>query len=76
MTRGAWCSPTATPGSSRSASRIENGKPVSPVSAARYARALGYSEEQLVRLALQDEIGRAGLHYYVKIVVATKPRAA
>ncbi len=48
-------------------SNMEKGKPVSPKSAARYARALGYSEEQFVRLALQDEIERAGLDYEVHI---------
>ncbi len=46
-------------------SNIEKGKPVSPESAARYAKALGYSEEQFVRLALQDEVKRAGLSYRV-----------
>ena len=49
-------------------SNIEKGKPVSPESAARYARALRYSEEQFVRLALQDQIERAGLDYEVQIV--------
>ena len=48
-------------------SNIEKGKPVSVESAARYARALGYNEEQFVRLALQDEIERAGLDYEVHI---------
>ena len=49
-------------------SNIEKGKPVSPESAARYARALGYSEEQFVRLALQDQVERAGLDYEVRII--------
>ena len=47
---------------------IEKGrKPVSAKLAAEYARNLGYSEEQFVRLALQDEIDRAGLDFEVKI---------
>lgn len=49
---------------------IEHGKPVSPERAARYARALGYSESQFVRLALQDEIKRAGLRYRVEVRAA------
>jgi transcriptional regulator with XRE-family HTH domain len=49
---------------------IEHGKPVSPESAARYARALGYSEQQFVRLALQDEVKRAGLRYKVEVSAA------
>ena len=48
-------------------SNIEKGKPVSPEAAANYARTLGYSEEQFVRLALQDELERAGLNYEVQI---------
>ncbi len=46
---------------------IELGKPVSPASAARYARALGYSEAQFVRLALQDALRRSGLRYRVEV---------
>lgn len=46
---------------------IEKGKPVTPESAARYAKALGYSEEQFVRLALQDQVRRAGLRYSVNV---------
>jgi transcriptional regulator with XRE-family HTH domain len=49
---------------------IERGKAVSPERAARYARALGYSESQFVRLALQDEIKRAGLRYTVEVHAA------
>ena len=49
---------------------IERGKLVSPQSAARYARALGYSEQQFVRLALQDEIQHAGLHYKIEVTAA------
>jgi len=46
-------------------SALENGKALSPMRAARYARKLGYSESQFVRLALQDELARAGLKYRV-----------
>jgi transcriptional regulator with XRE-family HTH domain len=46
---------------------IEHGKPVAPQSAARYAKALGYSQEQFVRLALQDQIRRARLPYTVNV---------
>jgi transcriptional regulator with XRE-family HTH domain len=49
---------------------IEHGKSLSPERAARYARALGYSESQFVRLALQAEITRAGLHYTVEVRAA------
>ncbi len=46
---------------------IESGKPVSPDTAARYARVLGYDDEQFVRLALQDQLRRAGLKYRVDV---------
>jgi transcriptional regulator with XRE-family HTH domain len=49
---------------------IERGKVVSAESAVRYARALCYSEQQFVRLALQDEIKRAGLRYKVEVTAA------
>jgi transcriptional regulator with XRE-family HTH domain len=50
---------------------IEKGrKMVSPALAAKYARALGESESQFVRLALQDELERAGLHYSVHLEAA------
>ncbi len=52
---------------------IERGKAVSPESAARYAKALGYSPEQFVRLALQDEIRRAGLKYRVELREERRP---
>ncbi len=52
---------------------IERGKPVSPESAARYAKGLGYSAEQFVRLALQDEIRRAGLRYRVELREERRP---
>ena len=42
---------------------IENGKPVSPESAARYAKKLGYSADQFVRFAIQDELARVGILY-------------
>jgi transcriptional regulator with XRE-family HTH domain len=44
---------------------IEHGKPVSSRSAAKYAKALGYSQEQFIRLALQDELRRARLPFRV-----------
>ncbi|MGZ3771916.1 MAG: helix-turn-helix domain-containing protein [Bdellovibrio sp.] len=47
---------------------IEKGrKSVSPSRAAQFARALGYSESQFVRLALQDEIDKAGLKFRVSL---------
>ena len=46
---------------------IERGKTVSPEAAARYAKLLGYSPLQFVRLALQDELRRAGLKYQVAL---------
>jgi antitoxin HigA-1 len=49
-------------------SHIENGrKAVSPERAARWALLLGYSEPQFLRLALQDELRRAGLRYTVTV---------
>ena len=35
--------------------------------AAEFARCTGYSEDQMVRLALQDFVNKAGLHYEVDI---------
>src|SRR5271170_3861846 len=47
---------------------IEHGrKQVSPKLAAKYAKILGYSEEQFIRLALQDLIDRDGLNVEVEI---------
>lgn len=47
---------------------IEHGrKAVSVKLAAEYATKLGYSEKQFVRLALQDELDRAGLMFEVEI---------
>ena len=52
-------------------SHIENGrKVVSPERAARWAVLLGYAESQFVRLALQDELHRAGLRYTVTVDAA------
>lgn len=50
---------------------IEKGrKSVSAARAAGFAKILGYSAIQFVRLALQDEIGRAGLNLKVRVDVA------
>jgi DNA-binding transcriptional regulator YiaG len=43
-----------------------NRKTVSPKLAARYARKLRYSEEQFVRLCLQDQVNRAGLNMIIE----------
>jgi transcriptional regulator with XRE-family HTH domain len=53
-------------------SDIENGrKLVSAVLAAQYAKKLGYSEKQFIRLALQDSLNRQGLEkYHVNIEAA------
>ena len=52
-------------------SHIENGrKVVSAERAARWAALLGYAETQFVRLALQDELHRAGLRYTVSVDAA------
>ena len=40
---------------------------VSLEKAAEFARCTGYSEDQMVRLALQDFVNKAGLHYEVDI---------
>ena len=50
---------------------IEKGrKLVSPERAAIYAKILKYSPEQFVRLALQDQVEKAGLKFNVKIDAA------
>ena len=50
---------------------IEKGrKVVSPERASRFAELLGYSSDHFVRLALQDAIDKAGLHYTVRLTVA------
>lgn len=51
---------------------IEKGrKSVSPGLAAKYAAILGESENQFVRLAVQDSLIRQGLHYSVHLVPET-----
>ena len=50
---------------------VEKGrKTVSPERAAKWARALGYPESVLVRLAIQSELDAAGLKYKVEIAAA------
>lgn len=44
-----------------------NRKSISPKLAARYAKILGYSKEQFIRLALQDLVDREGLNVQVEI---------
>ena len=52
-------------------SDIENRrKSVSTERAARFAKLLGYSPEQFVKLALQDLVDRAGLDYTVQVHAA------
>lgn len=47
---------------------IEKGRKFLSVSrAASFAKLLGYSEEQFVRLSLQDEVSRSGLKFKVKL---------
>jgi len=43
-------------------------KSVSPKLAARYAKQLGYSQEQFVRLALQNQVDQAGLRMSIEVV--------
>ena len=42
-------------------------KSISPKLAAEYAIKLGYYEKQFIRLALQDELDKAGLPFQVEI---------
>lgn len=50
---------------------IEKGrKLVSPERAARFARALGYSEKRFVRLALQAQLDQSGLKFRVDLDAA------
>ena len=50
---------------------IEKGrKGVSPERAAEFARKLGYSERQWVRLALQDLVDRLGLSFKIDVRAA------
>jgi transcriptional regulator with XRE-family HTH domain len=52
-------------------SDIENGRKfVSAELAAQYAKKLGYSEKQFIRLALQDILNRQGLEKYHVIIQA------
>jgi len=43
---------------------------VSPERAAKFAKILKYSEERFIKLALQDQLSRAGLDYVVDIEAA------
>lgn len=48
---------------------VEKGrKAVSPKLAEEFAKRLGYSCEQFVRLAIQDELFREGLRYKIELV--------
>jgi len=50
---------------------IEKGrKTLSPDRAARFAKILGYSEEQFVSLALQEMVNEAGLKMRIQVVAA------
>jgi transcriptional regulator with XRE-family HTH domain len=52
-------------------SDIEHGRrAVSPERAARFAAALGHSQAQFVRLALQDQVRSAGLKFRVDVHAA------
>lgn len=56
---------------------IEKGrKSVSPERAARFARELGYSEEQFVRLALQQMMQVAGLQFRVVLTLLHEEKTA
>ena len=44
-------------------------KPISPKLAAKYAKILGYSKEQFIRLSLQDLVDREGLNVTVEITM-------
>lgn len=49
---------------------IEHGrKSISPKLAKKYAQILGYSEEQFIRLSLQDLVDREGLNVEVEIKI-------
>lgn len=50
---------------------LEHGRRfASPKAAAEYARKLGYSEAQFVRLCLQDLVNRDGIHLHVNVRAA------
>jgi transcriptional regulator with XRE-family HTH domain len=52
-------------------SDVEHGRrSVSPERAARFAKALGQSQAQFVRLALQDQVRSAGLKFRVDVHAA------
>lgn len=52
-------------------SDIEHGRRVvSPERAAKWAKILGYSPEQFVKLAIQDQLDRAGLKLQVDVRAA------
>jgi transcriptional regulator with XRE-family HTH domain len=50
---------------------VEHGRrSVSPKLAAGWAKKLGYSPEQFVELAIQDELEKSGLHFNVQVKAA------
>jgi transcriptional regulator with XRE-family HTH domain len=50
---------------------LEKGRRIPSVElASKYAKILGYSESQFVRLALQDQIRKAGMEYKVRLEAA------
>jgi transcriptional regulator with XRE-family HTH domain len=50
---------------------IEKGRRlVSPERAAKFAKVLGYSKDQFVSLALEDQLLRSGMRYRVKLEAA------
>lgn len=54
-------------------SDVENGrKNVTVEKAGSFARILGYSEEQFVRLALEADLAKAGLKYKLKLTVPSE----
>ncbi len=47
---------------------LEHGRRnITPKLAAKFAKKLGYSEEQFVRLALQDQLDKAGLPFEIDL---------
>ena len=44
-----------------------NRRGLSPAMASKFARTLGYAEEQFIRLPIQDALDRAGLHFEIEI---------
>lgn len=49
-------------------------KSISPKLAANYAKILGYSKEQFIRLALQDLVDRDGLNVEIEVVVKVRKK--